>query len=129
VHSQVLQQTLMTLDRAWNDMFNRGFGFPITPNSELLTPNSGHLCQGAKLIFVEDIDFKAWAKGMFGKHTLDAGFGQFFNILAYISWKKDVFFAKVDKDYTSQTCPNCGCHTGKKLLKERIHHLNFKKGN
>jgi putative transposase len=23
--------------------------------------------------------------------------------------------------YTSQTCPNCGVHTGKKQLSERIH--------
>ena len=28
VHSQVLQQTLKTLDRAFSDMKNRGFGFP-----------------------------------------------------------------------------------------------------
>ena len=59
------------------------------------------------MMFVEDINFKAWAKGLFGKHTLDAGFGQFFNILSYICWKRDVYFLKVDKDYTSQICPNC----------------------
>jgi putative transposase len=59
---------------------------------------------------------------MLAKHTLDAGFGQFFNILAYVCWKRDVFFAKVDKDYTSQICPNCGCHTGKKDLSNRVHH-------
>jgi putative transposase len=27
----------------------------------------------------------------------------------------------VDKNYTSQICPNCGSHTGKKLLSEREH--------
>lgn len=31
------------------------------------------------------------------------------------------FFAKVDKNYTSQQCPECGTHTGKKELDERIH--------
>ncbi|WP_071987490.1 RNA-guided endonuclease InsQ/TnpB family protein, partial [Crocosphaera watsonii] len=62
------------------------------------------------------------AQGLFGKHTLDAGFGQFFNILSYICWKRDVYFLKVDKDYTSQICPNCNTQTGKKNLSNRIHH-------
>jgi putative transposase len=79
---------------------------------------------GGGAIFVEDINFKAWAKGLFGKHTLDAAYGQFFNILSYICWKRDVFFLKVNKDYTSQICPNCGTHTGKKDLSERIHRCN-----
>jgi putative transposase len=80
-----------------------------------------HLCDGNGMIFVEDIDFKAWSKGMLCKHTLDASFGQFFQILAHVCWKRDVYFAKVDKNYTSQICPNCGVHTGKKKLNERIH--------
>ncbi len=80
-----------------------------------------HLCDQAGMIFVEDINLKAWAKGLFGKHTLDAGFGQFFNILAYICWKRDVYFLKVNKDYTSQICPNCNTQTGKKNLSNRVH--------
>lgn len=80
-----------------------------------------HLCDQAGSIFVEDIDFRAWAKGMFGKHTLDASFGQFFNILSYVCWKRGVFFAKVNKDYTSQICPECGALTGKKDLSIREH--------
>jgi len=32
VHSQVLQQVLRTLDRAWDDMKTRGFGFPRFKN-------------------------------------------------------------------------------------------------
>lgn len=79
------------------------------------------LCDGAGAIFIEDINFIAWAKGLFGKHTLDAAYGQFFNILSYICWKRDVFFLKVDKNYTSQICPNCQTHTGKKNLSERMH--------
>jgi len=79
------------------------------------------LCDNAGAIFVEYITFKAWAKGLFGKHTLDAAYGQFFNILSYICWKRDVFFLKVDKNYTSQICPSCGTHTGKKNLSERTH--------
>lgn len=60
------------------------------------------LCDGAGMMFVEDIDFLAWAKGMLGKHTLDAGFGQFLNILQWVCWKRGVYFAKVNKDYTLQ---------------------------
>jgi putative transposase len=79
------------------------------------------LVENAGALFVEDIDFRAWAKGMLGKHTLDAGFGQFFNILGWVCWKTDTYFAKVDKNYTSQICPNCGAHTGKKTLDIRVH--------
>jgi putative transposase len=79
------------------------------------------LCDGAGMIFVEDIDFRVWAKGMFGKHTLDAGFGQFTSILQWVCWKRGVYFALVDKDYTSQLCPQCNSHTGKKELSVRIH--------
>ena len=32
------------------------------------------------------------------------------------------YFAKVDPNWTSQTCPQCGVHTGKKELSERVHH-------
>jgi len=79
------------------------------------------LCLEAGMIFVEDIDFRTWAKGMFGKHTLDAGFGQFVSILEWSAQKHDVYFAKVNKDYTSQVCPSCDTHTGKKPLSERVH--------
>ena len=80
-----------------------------------------HLCDSAGMIFAEDINFKAWAKGMFRKHTLDASFGQFLSILQWVAWRRGVFFAKVNKDYTSQQCPECGTYTGKKELDKRIH--------
>lgn len=79
------------------------------------------LCDGVGMIFVEDIDFRVWAKGMFSKHTLDAGFGQFVSILEWVCWKRGVYFGKVNKDYTSQVCPQCNAHTGKKELSDRIH--------
>ncbi|HAX85277.1 MAG TPA: transposase [Cyanobacteria bacterium UBA11370] len=79
------------------------------------------LCESAGMIFVEDIDFRAWAKGLFGKQTLDAGFGQFLSILKFVCWKRGVYFASVDKNYTSQVCPQCDAHTGKKELKDRVH--------
>ena len=62
-----------------------------------------------------------WSKGLFAKQSLDMGLRQFFNILEYVCFKTDTFFAKVDKNYTSQICPNCGTNTGKKDLSVRIH--------
>lgn len=79
------------------------------------------LCESAGMIFVEDINFVSWSKGLFCKQSLDMGLGQFFNILEYVCSKTDTFFMKVDKNYTSQICPNCGTHTGKKELNLRIH--------
>ncbi len=80
-----------------------------------------HLCDGAGMMFVEDINFVGWQRGMLSKHSADAGFGQFVNILEWVCFRQNVFFAKVNKDGTSQTCPNCGTHTGKKSLDVRIH--------
>ncbi|BAU12707.1 putative transposaseS891/IS1136/IS1341 family protein [Leptolyngbya sp. NIES-3755] len=79
------------------------------------------LCDEAGMLFVEDIDFRTWAKGMLGEHTLDAGFGQFVSILQWVSWKRGVYFSKVNKDYTSQVCPQCNTYTGKKDLGDRLH--------
>ncbi len=79
------------------------------------------LCKDVGMIFVEDINFVSWSKGMFCKQSLDMGLGQFFEILEYVCSITDTFFAKVNKDFTSQICPNCGTHTGKKELNVRIH--------
>lgn len=79
------------------------------------------LCDGNGMIFVEDIGFRSGSKNMLCQHNLDAGLGQFFEILSHVCWKRDVYFAKVDKNYTSEICPYCGVHTGKKKLSERIH--------
>lgn len=82
---------------------------------------SHKLCNGVGMIFVEDINFVSWSKGLFCKQSLDMGLGQFFNILEYVCSQTDTYFAKVDKNYTSQICPNCGTHTGKKDLSVRVH--------
>ena len=58
---------------------------------------------------------------MLGKHCLDAGFGQFFEILEQACFKQGVYFETVDSKKTSQTCPNCLTETGKKDLSERTH--------
>ena len=82
---------------------------------------SHQLVKDAGMIFVEDINFVSWQRGMLSLASADAGFGQFVNILKWVCWKTDTYFAKVNKDGTSQTCPNCGAHTGKKTLDIRIH--------
>lgn len=79
------------------------------------------LCDQADMIFAEDIDFRVSAKGFLGKHMLDGGFGQFRDLLKWVCWKRGKYFATVDHKYTSQICPQCGTHTGKKELSERIH--------
>jgi putative transposase len=79
------------------------------------------LCNDAGMIFAEDLNLKAMSAGMLCKHTLDAGFGQFLNILGHVCFKRDKYFAKVNASRTSQTCPRCQTHTGKKLLSERVH--------
>ena len=83
---------------------------------------SCQLVQDAGMIFVEDINFVSWQRGMLSKASADAGFGQFVNILEWVCWKTGTYFAKVNKDGTSQTCPSCGAHTGKKALDVRTHH-------
>ena len=79
------------------------------------------LCDQADLIFVEDIDFRVSAKGFLGKQMLDGGFGQFRDLLSWVCWKRGKYFQKVDHKYTSQICPECNAHTGKKELNERVH--------
>jgi len=80
-----------------------------------------HLCTWAQTVFALDLNLKAMSAGMMSKHTLDAGFGQFLNILDRVCFKPGAYFASVDPNGTSQTCPLCQTHTGKKELSERVH--------
>jgi putative transposase len=73
------------------------------------------------MIFAEDLNLKMTSRGILAKHCLDAGWGEFLEILKWVAWKRGVYFAKVDPNGTSQTCPQCGAHTGKKELSERVH--------
>jgi putative transposase len=82
---------------------------------------SHQICNNAGMVFVEDLNLVGLSRGMLGKHCLDAGFGQFFNILEQTCFKCDVYFQKVDSRKTSQICPSCGVQTGKKELSERTH--------
>ncbi|PZO18260.1 MAG: transposase [Leptolyngbya foveolarum] len=78
------------------------------------------LCDGADSIFFEDIDFRIMAKGFLGKHTLDAGWGQFRNITKQVAFKRGKFSAEVDHRGTSQKCPDCGAEVRKELA-DRVH--------
>ena len=78
------------------------------------------LCDGGDILFMEDLDYRTSAKGMFGKHMLDAAFGQFRTIVKYVCWKRGKFFAEVDARGTSQECPECGGEV-RKSLSDRVH--------
>lgn len=82
------------------------------------------LCDGVGMIFAEDLNLVALGRGMLAKHCLDAGWGGFLEILGWVCKKRGVYFAKIDPKGTSQTCPNCGAHTGKKELEERVHNCS-----
>ncbi|MFQ4143445.1 transposase [Chlorogloeopsis sp. ULAP02] len=82
---------------------------------------SHQICNDAGMVFLEDLNLVGLSRGMLGKHCLDAGFGQFFNILEQTCFKRGVYFQKVDSRKTSQICPSCGIETGKKELSERTH--------
>ncbi len=71
------------------------------------------LCDRADMVFMEDLDYRISAKGMFGKHMLDGAFGHFRNLVKYVCWKRGKFFAEVDARGTSQECPECGAEVKK----------------
>jgi putative transposase len=79
------------------------------------------LCDGADMVFMEDLNYRVSAKGMLGKHLLDAALGQFRGITKYVCWKRGKFFAEVNANGTSQTCPECGARV-QKDLSVRVHH-------
>jgi len=86
------------------------------------------LCDIGDMVFMEDLDYRVSAKGMFGKQMLDGAFGQFRTIVKYVCWKRGKFFTEVDARGTSQQCPECGGEV-KKDLSTRIHdcpHCGYK---
>ncbi|MFP4411851.1 RNA-guided endonuclease InsQ/TnpB family protein [Coleofasciculus sp.] len=86
------------------------------------------LCDTGDMVFIEDLDYRTSAKGMFGKQMLDAAFGQFRSIVKYVCWKRGKFFGEVDARGTSQECPECNGEV-KKDLSVRIHdcpHCGYK---
>ncbi len=85
-----------------------------------------HLCDQTDNIFVEDINYKSWSRGICRKQSLDSGIGSFMNeILPFVCQKRHKFYLKVDKNFSSQECPNCRLFTGKKTLNQRVHSCQF----
>ncbi|ANV83061.1 transposase [Picosynechococcus sp. PCC 7003] len=78
-----------------------------------------HLCDQAGMIFAEELNLKGLAKGMLGKHCLDAGWGQFLDTLKWVCFKRGVHFQKVKAAGTSQECPACGVAVRKDLSVRR----------
>ena len=78
------------------------------------------LCDMANTIYVEDCDFRIMAKGILGKHTIDASFGSLRTILEYVGKKRDVNVCRVDHRGTSQICSNCRSEV-RKELSDRYH--------
>ncbi|NJL84378.1 MAG: transposase [Chloroflexaceae bacterium] len=79
------------------------------------------LCDQAQTIFAEDVNAKGLTRGMLRKDCVDAAFGQFLSLTEWVCWKRGVYFAKVNPNGTSQTCPNCFA-TVSKGLEVREHH-------
>ncbi|QIZ73574.1 transposase [Oxynema aestuarii AP17] len=79
------------------------------------------LCDRAPTIFAEDLNVKGLTRGMLRTDCVDAAFGQFLSLTEWVCWKRGVYFAKVNPNGTSQTCPNC-LATASKGLEVREHH-------
>ena len=82
---------------------------------------SHQICDDAGMVFVECLNLVGLSRAMLGKHSLDAGFGQFFHIWEQTWFKRGVYFQKVDAKKTSQICPNCLNETRKKELLEPVN--------
>lgn len=79
------------------------------------------LCNQAGMLFAEDLNIRALCRGNLRKPILDVGWGQFLDISSWVCQKRGVFFLKVDPKRTSQTCPQCLTHTGRKKRNQRSH--------
>ena len=85
-----------------------------------------YLCDQADNIFLENINYQSWSRGLFCKQSLDSGIGGFINqVLPFVCWKRGKYYLQVDKNGTSQECSSCGAFTGKKELSERLHICQF----
>jgi len=78
------------------------------------------LCDQAQTIFAENLNVKGLTRGMLRRDCVDAAFGQFLSLVEWVCWKRGVYFAKVNPNGTSQTCPACFA-TVKKDLSVREH--------
>lgn len=82
-----------------------------------------HLVGKADVIAYEKLNIKGLAKTKLAKSILDAGWGQFLEILTLKAEKAGVLTVEVNPNGTSQHCSTCG-HKVPKELKDRIHNCD-----
>jgi putative transposase len=82
-----------------------------------------HLVKKADVIAHEKLNIKGLAKTKLAKSILDAGWGQFLDLLKLKAEKAGVLTVEVNPNGTSQYCSNCG-HKVPKELKDRIHNCD-----
>jgi putative transposase len=71
-------------------------------------------------VAVEALNNKGLCKGMLARDAHDAGWAKLREYLRYKAESAGTHFIEVDKNYTSQICPECGT-VKKKQLSERTH--------
>jgi putative transposase len=54
------------------------------------------LCDQAQTIFAGDLNAKGLTRGMLRNDCVDAAFGQFLSLMAWVCWKRGVYFTKVN---------------------------------
>jgi putative transposase len=81
---------------------------------------ANQLVKKADVIAFEKLNIKGLAKTKLAKSILDAGWGQFLDILKLKAEKAGVLTVEVNPHGTSQYCSNCG-HKVPKELKDRVH--------
>jgi putative transposase len=81
------------------------------------------LVKKADVIAFEKLRIKGLAKTKLAKSIIDAGWGQFLEILRLKAVKAGVLTVEVNPNGTSQYCSNCG-HKVPKKLKDRIHNCD-----
>ena len=79
------------------------------------------LCGQAETINACDLNTVGLNRGMLRKECIDASFGQFLSLTKWVCWKRGAYFARVNPNGTSQTCPQCLARCAKKKLSEREH--------
>ena len=72
------------------------------------------------MIAVEKLNIKGLAGGILARDVHDVAWGRFSQFLAYKAARAGGQVVKVDPNYTSQTCPDCGV-IKRKELSERVH--------
>jgi putative transposase len=84
---------------------------------------AANLIKKADVIAYEKLNIKGLAKTKLAKSILDAGWGQFLEILKLKAEKAGGLTVEVNPNGTSQHCSNCG-HKVPKELKNRIHNCD-----